>query len=929
MRQKQRFNLAAVSTAAAACTLMTIGPLAPRAAAQPSPAPPGPVVVDVTVVDAKGEPVSGLTADRFRVTLGGRTQAVRAAELVRSDPTAGRSVMLVLDQSSVPPGGEALLVELARGLVKRLAPGDRVGVLALPQPGPRAALTADHASVLEAIGAMRGQQRLDSRTGRIGLGEALAAADGDPLAIGVITDRECVGIGDTIESQTSKADGRMSTGWLEQPVGECVKRNMKTIDRLAAEATRAGAPIVPGVVEALGTLTTAPGARAAVIVTAGLATGRREPALAEMTARAVATGASVQALLLDPAQRKGRGVPVNRQTERRGLSDRLNQLTIAARGAAAVATPESAGVFDALLREITGYYSLTVAIDDRPAGRDARQAGLVRVEVPNAKLIVRARPFLYDVGDAGSDPKTAEMRVAEALSGAGVARDELSVRASGVLRVGANRTTSLMISGEVDLIEAGTAGPEPPAADGSALAMSYALFDKDNQPVSAGALPLVGAPGPSHLRSFLGRLGGVEPGRYLLRLAAIDAAGRMGSVERALDLRTTEAAGLAAGDVLLARVEPGQPEAFPSPDEIGADTSIVMQVDVAAEPRLRKTLGGEFIVSHRGGGEVTREAAQLVVDEAAGMARLAATLGSDHLAPGDYEVVASLTGSDAALTTRARPLTIVPGSARTGEGAAGPALPKALLAPLTPSFARARMLDASVLAPVFTRLESRASSPAARAAIARARTSSPDALVVDAGLRRQDPVAAAFLAGVAHFAKGELEPAAVQFREALRGDAEFAPAIVYLGACYAAGGRDREAAGAWQTALISETEDPLLPTLLADAWLRADDADAALEIVDEASERWPANRELSAQRVTALLTVGRTADALAALDAFADARADQLFAAMRVLVDAHSAGRVVVSAEADRQRLQAYADRYASANGPQQPLVASWLAAWK
>ena len=48
--------------------------------------------------------------------------------------------------------------------------------------------------------------------------------------------------------------------------------------------------------------------------------------------------------------------------------------------------------------------------------------------------------------------------------------------------------------------------------------------------------------------------------------------------------------------------------------------------------------------------------------------------------------------------------------------------------------------------------------------------------------------------------------AAGKFRDALRIDSEFFPAAFYLGACYAAGGRDRDAVGAWQTSLMTESE---------------------------------------------------------------------------------------------------------------------------
>ena len=84
-----------------------------------------------------------------------------------------------------------------------------------------------------------------------------------------------------------------------------------------------------------------------------------------------------------------------------------------------------------------------------------------------------------------------------------------------------------------------------------------------------------------------------------------------------------------------------------------------------------------------------------------------------------------------------------------------------------------------------------------------------------------------FLDGLARYAKGDLEGAAARFRESLRIESDFFPATFYLGACYAAGGNDRDAAGAWQTSLITEGEAPFIYTLLGDAFLRLRELDAA------------------------------------------------------------------------------------------------------
>ena len=109
--------------------------------------------------------------------------------------------------------------------------------------------------------------------------------------------------------------------------------------------------------------------------------------------------------------------------------------------------------------------------------------------------------------------------------------------------------------------------------------------------------------------------------------------------------------------------------------------------------------------------------------------------------------------------------------------------------------------------------------------------------------RGDDQLAPVFLKGLELLSRGDLERAAGKFRDALRIDSEFFSAAFYLGACYAAGGRDRDAAGAWQTSLITERHAPFVYTLLGDALLRLRDMDQAIDILTEAS-LWPADEQV-------------------------------------------------------------------------------------
>jgi hypothetical protein len=178
-------------------------------------------------------------------------------------------------------------------------------------------------------------------------------------------------------------------------------------------------------------------------------------------------------------------------------------------------------------------------------------------------------------------------------------------------------------------------------------------------------------------------------------------------------------------------------------------------------------------------------------------------------------------------------------------------------------------------------------------------------------------------------ARADLERAAQRFREALRADADFLPAAVFLGACYALGGRDVEAAGAWQTALIGIDDDPRLFALILDARLRAGDAAGAEDVAAEAGKKWPADVGLRQRQAVLELARGRVAEALTAIDALERPPVDLIFAGLRVLHGARSAGLAVEDPSKDRARFDRLAARYEALGGPEVALVKGWAASSK
>jgi tetratricopeptide (TPR) repeat protein len=249
------------------------------------------------------------------------------------------------------------------------------------------------------------------------------------------------------------------------------------------------------------------------------------------------------------------------------------------------------------------------------------------------------------------------------------------------------------------------------------------------------------------------------------------------------------------------------------------------------------------------------------------------------------------------------------------------------------SFAVDQVLAPQVLGAFLDRVASRpdAASPATRQLLEHARSGELSTLVVPEASPSDGPVPA-FLQGLGLLAQNQLDPAANAFRAAMRASPDFYPAIVYLGACYAAGGNDKQAAGAWRTALIKEGDTAPLHVWLADALLRQGRADEALETIERARVQWPGDTNLERRFVAGALLAGRSAEGLQALDRLIAARADDspsLTFGLLVLYEAFVDRRPIESVETDRARMARLAAAYRARGGPSQALVDTWLDAMK
>jgi tetratricopeptide (TPR) repeat protein len=187
----------------------------------------------------------------------------------------------------------------------------------------------------------------------------------------------------------------------------------------------------------------------------------------------------------------------------------------------------------------------------------------------------------------------------------------------------------------------------------------------------------------------------------------------------------------------------------------------------------------------------------------------------------------------------------------------------------------------------------------------------------------------AFLKGLTLLNENKPNPALLEFKNAMR-TLDFSTAMIYLGACHAAAGNDKEAASVWRTALIREGDSAALHIMLADAQLRQGRSDLAVGDLALAQKRWPDDLGLKRRFAVAAMLSGKRAEGLSALDELIEKKADDeasLAIGVLVLYDAFDAGQAVETVMQDHERMVRLADTYRARGGQSQALIDTWVAA--
>jgi tetratricopeptide (TPR) repeat protein len=551
----------------------------------------------------------------------------------------------------------------------------------------------------------------------------------------------------------------------------------------------------------------------------------------------------------------------------------------------------------------------------------------MKVQVTRSGVTVRARE-IFDV-------KTYEDRNWTARLGSAL---ESPVPATAVgLRVTSYLSADPADADSLRLVLAGDASRLQPGE----ATLQVVVRDLEGRRIVAGeqsiTIPDVSpAPFATHIR--------VPPGSYLVRLAVQDAAGRVGSVDHRVEARPVSFGSLSVTGPMLVQVTgAGQGEPSFTVDGVPADARLALEVGLQGDGDRLASADIVFeIAASADGPALIEQPASLSPAGRQGSIVAQAVADVRVLPPGQYLARVRLKSGEESVGEVRRSFAVLERPARAVlESAAGtvavapratlPASIRGRAAAAVPPFAVRSVLAPHVLGGFLERVAARpeAASPAAGDLLTRARAGNISELNVSEAQAAQTPVAA-FLKGLTLLAQNKLNPAGNAFRSAMRASPDFYPAMVYLGACYAAAGNDKEAAAIWRTALIKEGNAQALHLLLTDALLRQGNSDLALRVISAARARWPEEAELKRRFVLASLLAGNWTDGLQALGELVEGREEDepsLALALLVLYESLSKGRVIDSVEQDRARMLRLADAYRARGGPSLALVEAWVAA--
>jgi VWFA-related protein len=874
------------------------------------------VAIDVAVVDRRGRPVEDLRAPEFSVKIDGEVRRVVSAELIKVDveaakkevadktesfytsnltPPNGRQIVIAVDQVNIRPGSLRPVLDAGVRFLDRLSPLDQVAFIAYPEPGPRVNFTSDKLRLKRAMQGLVGQQpRVRPGNYNIGVSEAIAIEERrDQIVLAAVVTREC-----------RSNDPRQ--------LAQCERDIISEASQITRNSREDADISLRGLQQLLEQLAFVDGPKSLILISEGLAISETND-LRHLVRLAGAARTAINVLSVD--LRRGDVTiaeqPPTEAEDRRILMQGLEAIAAMSRGSLYHIAGTGEPIFERLASEISAYYLL--GVEQRPSD-SIGDRHRIDVEVRRNDVTIRSRQA-FVLSPSTRTKRSAEDSLRDAL-GSPFAISGLPLRVTTFAQQDpGSEKVRLVVAAQI-----GEAGAKP-----GTFTLGYLVIDDQNRIAASFGDQVKLEPGSGSPNEPLRFTGGVlvEPGIYSLRMGVVDSEGRRGSIVR--DVSAWKMAGepFALGDLIVGGI--------PSQGQGGLSVQVepyVQTEGIAAYLEMysttEQTWNGTTVTFEVADDPDSPPLTSIPVTVAPGRQptwRVASgVIGAKMIPPGRYVARAKIARDGKPVGVLSRPFVFEHVSAAAPAGSVAAAAAAVSFASSLPKFDSASVLAPDVIGTMLDMVERR--SPGLKDALAEARAGRYGPAALEA-LTTGDQTVAAFLRGVEFFSKGQLEQAATQLQVSAGPRREFFPAAFYLGALYAAAGRDQDAAGVWQLSLGTEARPTAVYMMAADARLRTGQALSAIDILKPAYERDPTHDEIARRLAMAYSMTGRHADALPVLDNYLTRRPtdqDMLFAAIVAQYEVARTGQPL--SNVDRTKLRKYAAAY---RGPNQALVDKYL----
>lgn len=603
------------------------------------------VTADVTVVNGNGTPIPGLGAGAFDVKVDGGARRVIWAEFVPHKVTPlraeesgehfstneaaapARVVMVAVDQAHIRRVEGLAALRAATSFIDALDPADKVAAAPVNETGS-IQFTTDHASVKRYLQGLTGAAATTPVRYNVGLTEAIAIADGSRTRLDQVVLREC---GEPIATVESSARIAAVNG-ARDPCPVEIEQEARGIVQQERTDVRIS---LDALARLIGRLAEIPGPKTLVLLSEGLVA---EPQLFDLTSLGAAAQAArvtlyvlqLEAPVFEAADTRN---SPSLQADLSARADGLARLAGTARGALFHLVGADPYPFKRILTEMSGYY--LVAFEASDGDRNGRAHRIdVRTRVPGAT--VRARPSFTI---AAAPAAIAESDLVRLLRSTTVAT-EMPLRAAVyTFREPQGERVRVIVSAEIDS-----------TAPGREVTVAFAVVDDRG---------LVAASGSG--RTERGRYSSpvlVPVGRYQLKVAAIDESGRQASVARAFSAVLGGRESIRISDLMLADPTPSDAPLRPAVLRAAGD-HIVAYLEAYGPVRSSVAEGAQFEIRDSNGATVGTRGIAPLRKAGAGRWTISSDLAIGSLAPGAYEVVATITLTGIPEQRLTRPFVVV------------------------------------------------------------------------------------------------------------------------------------------------------------------------------------------------------------------------------------------------------------------------------